>query len=284
MINALSIDVEDWYCNEFLTKYLPKEKVDQCSESVIPVLDLLKRYDVKSTFFILGTVAERHPEIIKRIFDDGHEIASHGYSHKMLSHLSTSEFENEIIKSIELLEAITGRRPEGFRAPSFSLNNSTKWALEVLVKHNFQYDASVFPIRSNLYGVPGAPVYPYRPSMRDISKEDFHGKIVEFPMSTLNIGVNIPVTGGFYFRSLPLFFQKFAITRINRTRPAMLYVHPWEMYLSTPRVKAPILSKFEAYYNINSALRKFEEMLKYFEFKPVCEVLQIRGLTGIYNN
>jgi peptidoglycan-N-acetylglucosamine deacetylase len=280
MINALCVDVEQWYCNEFLTKYLPKDRLDQSKESLIPVLDLLNKYKVRGTFFILGSIAEQHPELVKMIFEAGHEIASHGYSHKMLTKLSPFEFEQEIIKSIQLLESITGIRPEGFRAPSFSLCNSTKWALKILVKHDFKYDASIFPIRTNLYGMPNAPLHPYKPSLSDLTKEDPEGKIIEFPMAAIKFGISFPVTGGFYLRTLPLFFQKLAIKRINRTNPMMLYVHPWELYPFTPKIKMPLLYKIEAYHNIKSALGRFEVLIKEFEFEPVNEVLNHIFVTG----
>jgi peptidoglycan-N-acetylglucosamine deacetylase len=274
LINALAVDVEHWWCNEYLNKYLPVKMEDQTTESIKPILDLLYKYKIKGTFFILGTVAEQHPEIIKLIFDAGHEIASHGYSHKMLSELDANEFEKEIIKSAKLLECITGLRPEGFRAPSFSLNNSTKWALEILVRHGFKYDASVFPVKTNLYGVPNAPLQPYKPSMDDITKIDPFGKIIEFPMTALKIGINLPVTGGFYLRSIPLLMQKFAIRNINHKRPIMLYIHPWETFPLTPRLKVPLIPKFIVYYGINSALKKLEALLKEFEFKPIRDVLK----------
>jgi peptidoglycan-N-acetylglucosamine deacetylase len=277
MINALSIDLENWYNSEFLTPYLPEEKADQISASIKPIIDLLDKYNTRATFFVLGTVAEQHPEIIKTIYEAGHEIASHGYSHKMLTHLTPDEFEHEIIKSVKLLENIIGKRPEGYRAASFSLNNKTKWALDILVKYGFKYDASIFPIKTNLYGVPDAPLIPYRPSMEDIAKNDPDGKILEFPMTVARIGVNLPVTGGFYLRSLPMIYQKCAIKSINRTRPIILYFHPWETYISTPRLNnIPWFSRFVTYYGIKTSLRKIEMLLKSFKFAPLAEVFKVQ--------
>jgi len=196
--NALVIDLEFWYNSEFLTDHLPDEKDSQIPESVFPLLELLDKYNTRATFAVLGVVAERYAELVKLIFDQGHEIASHGYSHKTLYELSREEFEQEIAKSVAILTAITGERPIGFRAPCFSLNNSNRWVLQILQRHGFKYDASVFPIRIHFYGVPKAPLYPYKPSTEDITKESKDGNIVEFPMTVFRLGVNIPVAGGFY--------------------------------------------------------------------------------------
>ena len=273
MINALVVDLEHWYSNEFLTEYLPTEKVDQVPESVKPILDLLDKYNINATFAVLGSVAEKHPELVKEIHETGHEIASHACSHKTLYELGKDAFEDEIKRSVDLLESITGERPVGFRAPSFSIDNSTKWAFDVLEKYGFEYDASIFPIKTMLYGVPDAPLHIYKPSKEDITKHDPNGKIVEFPMTVLKIGKNIPIAGGFYLRVLPLWFLKAGIRNVNKNRPAIIYIHPWETYPKTPRLKIPLFSRFVAYYGINSALKKFEGLLKEFEFKPIREVL-----------
>lgn len=275
MINALTIDLEPWYASEFLTKYLPEEKEDQIEEAVKPILGLLDKYKMKATFFILGIVAEKHPDVVREIYSKGHEIASHAYSHKTLYALGEAGFEEEIGKSVRLLESITGEKPIGFRAPSFSINNSTKWAFEVLRKYDFKYDSSIFPIKTMLYGVPNAPLQSYRPSMNDVAKHDPDGDIVEFPMTVLRLGRNIPVAGGFYLRVLPLWFLRFALRRVNKVRPAVFYVHPWETYPMTPRLNnVPLFPKFVTYHGINSALKKVEGLLEKFEFKPLCEFLE----------
>jgi polysaccharide deacetylase family protein (PEP-CTERM system associated) len=273
MINALVVDLEHWHSNEFLTDYLPAEPVDQIPESVQPILDLLGSYNVRATFAVLGSVAEKHPELVKKIYDQGHEIASHAWSHKTLYVLGKEEFEDEIRRSVDLLTSITGERPVGFRAPSFSIDNSTKWAFEILEKYRFKYDASVFPIKTMIYGVPNAPLHIYRPSKADITKEDPLGNIIEFPMTVLKMGKNIPIAGGFYLRVLPLWFLRYGIRAVNKDRPAIIYIHPWETYSRTPRLKVPMFSKFVAYYGINSALKKLEGLLNEFEFASIRDVL-----------
>lgn len=279
MGNALVVDLEFWYSPEFVRHHLPEHKDDQLPESVIPLLELLDKYETRATFAVLGTVAERHPELVKSIFRQGHEIASHGYSHRTLYEMSENEFDQEIARSVDLLTTITGERPLGFRAPSFSLNNSTKWALGVLLKHGFKYDASVFPIRTSLYGVPGAPLHPYRPSAEDIAKESHNGGIVEFPMAVFRLGMNIPVAGGFYLRALPFCFLNSALRKIAQTRPVVVYVHPWEIYNGTPRLRdMPRFHRFVTYYGISKALGKLERLLAGFRFQPIRQVLAEEGL------
>ena len=274
MINALVVDLEHWYSSEFLTDYLPAEPIDQVRESVLPILGLLDKYNVKATFAVLGSVGERHPELVKEIYDRGHEIASHAWSHKTLYELGKEAFEDEIKRSVDLLMSITGECPVGFRAPSFSIDNTTKWAFEILDTYGFEYDASVFPIKTMLYGVPNAPLNIYRPSKMDITKEDSNGNLIEFPMTVLKMGKNIPIAGGFYLRVLPLWFVRYGIREVNKERPAIIYIHPWETYSKTPILKVPLFSRFVTYYGINSALHKLDSLLNEFKFKSVKDVIK----------
>ncbi|MFC2066158.1 DUF3473 domain-containing protein [Chloroflexota bacterium] len=274
MINALTIDVEPWHTAELVGKHLPEPQEDQIEEAVRPILDLLDKYGTKATFFMLGIAAEKCPAIVSEIYQKGHEVASHAYSHKTLHTLGEREFEMELKKSAKLLESITGAKPVGFRAPSFSIDDSTRWAFRVLEENGFKYDSSIFPVKTMLYGVPEAPLHPYRPSIADVAQDNPNGKIVEFPLTVLRLGRNIPVAGGFYLRILPLWFLKFAIRRVNKTRAAVIYIHPWETYPGTPRLNSmPLFPRFVTYYGINSALAKLEGLLKEFEFKPLCEFL-----------
>lgn len=275
MINALTVDLEHWYSNELIRDYLPENKEDQIVDATGPILDILDKHDIKATFFVLGTVAEKCPRLIREIHENGHEIASHFYTHRMLNKLNKDEFEKELRKSINLLESITGERPIGFRAPYFSIDNSNRWVFDVLKKNGFRYDSSIFPFKTMLYGVPEAPTYPYKPSLDDIAKNDPDGDIIEFPISVFKVGTSIPVGGGFYLRVLPFSFLKFAIRRINKKSPAMIYLHPWETYPRTPRIRAPLFWKFVTYHGIDSALAKFENLLKNFRFRPVREVLEV---------
>jgi polysaccharide deacetylase family protein (PEP-CTERM system associated) len=278
VINALSIDLEPWHVGELLSKRLTGPVDDQIELSVRPVLNLLDKYETKATFFILGIVAEKYPEIVREIYGKGHEVASHGYSHLTLYELGEREFEKEIIRSVEILESITGKKPVGFRAPSFSVNNSTRWALRILAENGFKYDSSIFPIKLPVgimdYGVPDASIYPYKPSLENVAREDPDAGITEFPLTVLRLGKNFPVAGGFYLRVLPLWFLKLAIRRVNRTRMAVIYVHPWETYPGTPAVNGiPLFPRFVTRYGISSALGKLEGLLQEFEFKPLFKFL-----------
>lgn len=272
---ALTIDVEHWWCNEFLKRYLPEVKEDQLVESVRFTLDLLDKYGVRATFFVLGSAAEEHPEVLEMIYERGHEIGSHAYSHEPLYRLTKEQFEEEIRKSVRIIYKTIGEKPLGFRAPHFSINNKTKWAFEVLEKYGFKYDSSIFPIKTNLYGVPNAPLNIYRPSKEDVSKHDSNGKIVEFPLTVLRLAkVNIPISGGFYLRVLPLSFIKWAIRKISNERPVVIYIHPWEIYPHTPRIRVHPLARFEAYYGTGlPALRKLEVLLKEFKFESIIDIL-----------
>ena len=281
MINALTIDLEDWYHPEFVTKFVPAhQRKDQVEDAVKPLLQLLDRYNVSATFFVLGQVAERHPELIERIYEEGHEIASHGYSHKRLHELGKEKFEDDIRKSTNLLESIVKERIFGFRAPSYSIDQDTIWALDVLEYYGYKYDSSVFPLRlrkKSMYGVCNAPLYPYSPSKDDITREseDENRKIIEFPLSVVKFaGIKIPVAGGAYLRLSPAWFLGLAIKKINKERrPAIIYVHPWETYERTPRIKLPFPHKQITYYGIGSSLKKVESLLKNLRFGTARDVL-----------
>lgn len=269
-VNALSIDLEFWWCNEFLTEYLPADREDMLKESLQPVFALLSAFDIKATFFVLGAVAERYPELVHEIYQGGHEIACHAYSHRPLHSMSRKEFEDELRRSLELLDDYN---PIGFRAPSFSLNNRTRWALEVLEKYGFQYDSSIFPVKTCLYGVPDAPVGIYRPSRDDITIHDPDGPIIEFPLSIVKLGINIPVSGGFYLRALPKEFLSWGVGRVASKRPANIYFHPHDLYPGPPRMEVPFVSRFITYHGVQTSLEKLIMLMMKFPFMPIGTLL-----------
>jgi len=271
MINGLSFDFEYWWCNDFLKKYLPQDREDCIQESLDPVIQLLKKHDTRATFFILGSVVEKYPQSVETIYKNGHEIACHGYSHTAVDKLGKEGFSQEIKKSVDILESF---KPIGFRAPSFSVNNSTKWFLEILEKNDFLYDSSIFPVNMIYYGVPKVPGWIYRPSKDDICKNDPSGTITEFPISPLKMGMNVPVAGGFYFRFFPFWFLHWSYKQINRTNPTVIYLHPWETFPGLPRLKVPLISRIEAYYGVNDALNKMELLLESFRFQPIKKFLE----------
>ena len=269
-INALSIDWEYWWCNKFLGKVAKKE-TESIVESSIQLLKLLDKYNAKATFFILGITAEKHPEIVEEIFKRGHEIASHGYSHKSLFKMGEEEFKREIKKSLNILKKYDIK---GFRAPYFSINNSNKWVFRILKEYGFEYDSSIYPTNLTYNGISGAPLYIYRPFNNDIRKHDSKGKIIEFPLTCLKFGINIPIAGGFSSRILPLWFLKLGIKKVNEDRPAIFYIHPWEIFKKTPKLNIfanPL--RFTAYLGTSSMPKKFETILKQFRFKTIKQVL-----------
>ena len=271
IMNALSIDWEYWWCNRFLGKVTEKE-TNSIIESSIQLLNLLDKYNAKATFFILGITAEKHQEIVEEIFKRGHEIACHGYSHKSLFGMTEQEFEKEIKKSLNILKKYDVK---GFRAPYFSINNSNRWVFKILKKYGFEYDSSIFPTNLTYNGVLNAPLSIYKPSNTNIKKHDPKETIIEFPLTCLKFGItNIPLAGGFYSRILPLWFLKSGIKKVNKNRPAIFYLHPWEIYKKTPKLN--ILSyppRITAYVGINSLSKKFEEILREFRFKTIKDVL-----------
>ena len=273
-INALSIDLEEWYHSELVQG--KRSSFSQVEEATKPILDLLDRYQTKASFFVVGEVAEQNPHLIQSIFERGHEIGCHGYSHKLLWKLDEGLFREELNQFHSIIERIVGKiKVKGFRAPCFSLDNRSKWALKVLLDFGYQYDASIFPVKVNpLYGVRRAPTQPYRISLKDVREEDPQSPLMEFPMSPLKIGrLKIPIAGGFYLRMLPLPFLYWGLKRMNRHHSFIIYFHPWESHEKTPRLRLPIYKRVISYYGIPSALRKLEFLLKHFRFARVDQVL-----------
>jgi len=278
VMNALSFDVEDWYHPE-LVREAVKDPRSQIMESTRPIIDLLDRYRIKASFFIVGEIAKQYPELVETIFLKGHEIGCHGYSHKPLWVLDESLFRRELELFRSVMERILGEvKIKGFRAPTFSLDDRTQWALKVLRDFGYRYDASLFPARINrLYGVRGVPARPYRISLEDLRKEDPGSPLIEFPLPLLTLGrLKIPISGGFYLRIFPRPFLSWGLRRMNRHQPFMVYFHPWEGHAKTPRQKLPFYNRLISYYGIRFSLRKLEFLLQRFKFGRVDEVLGLR--------
>jgi len=273
-INALSIDLEEWYHSELVER--GKSPLSQVEEATQSILDLLERYRTKATFFVVGEVAEQHPDLIRSIFQRDHEIGCHTFSHTLVWNLGENLFREELKRFHVVMAEILGEvKIKGFRAPCFSIDNRNKWALKVLLDFGYQYDASIFPLKINpLYGVSGAPTRPYRISFEDVRESDPSSSLMEYPLCPLEIGkLKIPISGGFYLRSLPLPFLYWGLRRINRNQSFLVYFHPWEGYEKTPRFKLPLYNRVISYYGISSALKEFEFLLKHFKFARVDQVL-----------
>ena len=277
-INALSIDLEEWYQAELIKKYvknLPKNSLVRDSTGIL--LKLLDRYNTKATFFVVGEVAVQNPELIRTIYSNGHEIASHGFSHKTLSEIGPDGLKNELKEFNKVITDILGNiEIKGFRAPTISLNQTTSWAIDILREFKIKYDSSIFPIKLGLYGVSGVPLNIYGLNSNDIKLPDAKSDIKEFPPTVFEVlGIRLPVSGGFYLRAVPIYLQKQFLKLINRDRPFIIYLHPWECDVSTPRVKMNALSNFITYYNIKSTLTKLEELLKNFRFDRIDNILEV---------
>jgi polysaccharide deacetylase family protein (PEP-CTERM system associated) len=281
MKNALTFDVEEYFHAEAFARVLRPEEwptlESRVTRSTERLLDILDRERVRATFFVLGWVAERHPALVREIASLGHEIACHGYGHRMIQHLSRPEFERDVTRAKRALEDVVGRPVLGYRAPTFSIMRATLWSLDVLVEAGFRYDSSIFPVVHDRYGIPDAPRFPHR------LKAPSGGEITEFPMSTVMLlGRRLPVAGGGYFRLFPYRVTRRAIARINGERqPAMVYLHPWEIDPDQPRLPVGPLTRFRHLVNVGKTESRLRRLIAELSFAPASEVLAETGLLAI---
>ncbi len=275
MLNALSIDLEDYYHARTLAGVISEAKWDACesrvADSVRRLLTILAEYEVSATFFVLAWVAEREPQLIKEVQAAGHEIACHGYGHKLIYEQQPDEFRADIRRAKQILEDLIKEPVKGYRAPVFSITEDSLWALDILIEEGFLYDSSIFPIIHDRYGIPKAERFPHRISRNSA------GEIYEFPLSTIRwLGYNIPIAGGGYLRFMPDWFIKKGITRLNKNgKPAIIYLHPWEIDPQQPRQAVGALSSIRQYYNLDKMEAKLKKLLTDFSFAPVAKVLDI---------
>jgi len=270
--NFMTVDLEDYYCDLPFSQWSKYDS--KIEENTYRLLDLFDKYDAKATFFTLGYIGEKFPDLIKEIDRKGHEIGSHSYSHLDLRKNSKEKIEEDIVKSIDILEKIIGKKINGFRAPFFSLDRNSFWALEIIEKY-FKYDSSIFPTKTPLYGIPNAPRFQYKPSLENPIIEDQDGKIIEIPLSTYKFPLipNIPIAGGFHLRFLPYFFIKKGIKKINSSsHQAMIYIHPKDLDEKMPKIKE---YNWYYYHNLKGGLKKFEKLLQDFNFSSIEKILKI---------
>jgi polysaccharide deacetylase family protein (PEP-CTERM system associated) len=266
--NYLTIDVEDYFqVAAFADIFSPRDwgtMEQRVKISIHPILHLLKKYDTLATFFVVGWIAEKHPEVVKAIMNDGHDIGCHSYWHQNIYDQTPEAFRQDTLKAKTILEKICNKRITAYRAPSYSITKKSLWALDILNEMGFTVDSSIFPIRHDIYGIPDAPRFRYKLSQQNIE---------EFPISTAIVfGQKIPVAGGGYFRLFPYWFTKFALKKINQreSQPFVFYLHPWEIDPDQPRfANANRLSKFRHYNNLDKTLGRFERLLNDFDFIPL---------------
>jgi polysaccharide deacetylase family protein (PEP-CTERM system associated) len=268
--NIMSVDLEDYFCD------LPFSEWSQYPHRIIEttqvLLDLFDKHHVKATFFALGYFADKFPDLIKNIHEQGHELASHSYSHPDLRKITKNEFENDFVKSLKSIEKVTGEKVLGFRAPYFSINHKNFWVFDIMRKH-IAYDSSVFPVKTSLYGLPSAPRDIYHPAVDDVTKKDESQTFIEVPPSTYHIfsHYNIPIAGGFYFRFFPYFFLKKGFKKLNKEKkPITFYIHPKDLDVDMPKIDS---YSWHFYYGKRNIIKKFEKLLKEFEFTSIKDFL-----------
>lgn len=274
--NALTIDVEEWYHPELVRAHVPEVgRTPRLAGALAPILDLLRARSTKATFFVLGDVVRRDPGLVLALHREGHEIASHGMSHRPLWDLDAEGLRRELREFRQVVAAIDPSiRVRGYRAPTFSVDARTSWALSVLADEGFDYDSSVFPFKNHVYGVAGAPLAPYRPDPADLTRHSDSGPLLEFPLSVLQFaGARLPVSGGFYLRALPYPVLRRALRRIGRERSFVIYCHPWEFDAETPRQELPAVDRWITYTGVRGGLGKLARLLDDFSFTRADEVL-----------
>jgi len=273
VINALTVDVEDWFQVSNFEGLVDRADWDRMESRVEGntrrVLELFARHEVHGTFFVLGWIAERFPGLVREIRAAGHEIASHGHGHELVYRIGREKFADDLARSVGAIETACGFRPRGYRAPSFSVDERAPWAFEVLVEHGFEFDSSVFPVRHPRYGVPSFSRVPRRVSAGN------GATIREFPMTTLRVaGRNVGAAGGGYLRLLPLAVLETAFRAMNRAgQPAVLYLHPWEIDPGQPRLPVGGLGRFTHYTNLARTESRLERLLARFDFGTMSEAL-----------
>jgi polysaccharide deacetylase family protein (PEP-CTERM system associated) len=264
MMNVMSVDVEDWFCVYNLSRLISYADWDKYESRVerntLRLLDLFGKHHVEVTFFVLGWVADRFPDLVKEIERRGHEVGTHGYSHRLLTSMQPEEFREDLHRSLEVLAKATSQTVRGFRAPSFSVTRKTLWAADILQESGIQYDSSVFPVRFHPdYGIADANLWPY---------ELVEG-VTELPMSVAEVfGRRIPCSGGGYFRAYPYAMTRWLMRRCNQqARPVIFYVHPWEADPGQPRIAGmPASQRFRHYNNLEKTEERLERLLGDFSF------------------
>lgn len=271
MLNALTFDVEDYFQVESFTNIVSREDWSQYPIRVVEntqrILNLLREYKTHATFFVLGWVADRYPELVQEIAADGHEIATHGYWHQLIYRQTPEEFATDLENSLEAIQKALGSYSVvGYRAPVFSITNQSLWALDILQKHGIKYDSSIFPVAvHDRYGISNA----------DRFANEIGEGLWEFPPSTVQLGKrNLPVAGGGYFRLFPIPLTRWAIRQINdEGQPAVIYLHPWEFDPEQPRIKgASLLSRFRHYLNLDQTENRLRMLLEEFQFASMNQV------------
>jgi polysaccharide deacetylase family protein (PEP-CTERM system associated) len=268
--NALTVDVEDYFQVSALAPHIDRSSWDsrpcRVERNVQRLLELFDAAGARATFFTLGWVADRYPRLVRDIVARGHELASHGYAHLRVSEQTRQEFSSDVLSAKRLLEDVSGQPVRGYRAPSFSIGHDNDWAFDELLAAGYAYSSSVYPVRHDHYGVPDAPRFPYhtRPGL------------LEIPLTTTQLlGRNLPAGGGGFFRLLPYSVSRWALRRVNRIdqRPAIFYLHPWEIDPQQPRIAGTsVKTRFRHYVNLSRTESRLSRLLRDFQWGRIDEV------------
>jgi polysaccharide deacetylase family protein (PEP-CTERM system associated) len=271
--HCLSVDVEDYF---HVAAFRNSVRLgdwgnlpSRVQANTAKVLDLFDELGVKATFFVLGWVAEKYPEIVRQISRAGHELGCHSFSHQLIYEIGPDAFRQDTMRALDAIQQASGERVTLYRAPSFSITRRSLWALEILSEAGFTHDSSIFPIRHDLYGFPDAPRRPFAIRLSG------GGQLIEFPPSTVKFaGATLPVTGGGYLRVLPVFYQRKALRVLERSAtPGMVYLHPWELDPEQPRIKAPLRSRFRHYTGLSRTASRIRKLSTEFHFAKLTETV-----------
>lgn len=272
-MNCLTIDVEEHFQVSAFDSQTQRSVWDQLESRVERnterLLELLAERDTRATFFVLGWVAERYPALIRAIAREGHEVASHGYTHELITSQDPDQFRSDVRRAKALLEDLLGERVLGYRAPSFSVTAKTVWALPILVEEGYVYDSSIVPVYHDRYGLPGADPAPHRLSTAA-------GALWEIPPSTTSLlGFQLPVGGGGYLRLYPFGLFRWLLARVESSRrPLVIFLHPWEIDPAQPRMSGPLLSRLRTYLNLHKTERRLTQLLHRHRFEPIREAIE----------
>ena len=266
-MNLLGIDFEEWFHPELIQKVLENEKKTfQVVKGIDKILELLRKHDTYATFFMVGEILEKFPDILDKILENGHEIGFHTMYH---SRLDSDNFQEKFSKELDNFAILTNNKSKGFRAPTFSLNEKSSWAIDTLEQHGYVYDSSIVPAKTNLYGTPNAPKKPYKITSNSLDSDNPKGKIIEFPlMTTKFLGKTVPVGGGFYLRTLPFSTTKKALRTYDEAKiPGVFYIHSWELTPEfMPKIKLSVKNNFITYHNLDKVVDRMDYLLSNFQF------------------
>lgn len=272
-LNALTVDLEEHFQVSNFDHVIDRQSWDaqpsRVEDSAGRLLDLFARHEARATFFVLGWVAERHPALIRRIRDAGHEIACHGFGHQLVYELGPERFREDLSRARRTIEDACGVAVRGYRAPSYSVTERSLWALDILVEQGFEYDSSIFPVRHHRYGIPEFPRHPRRLVLSSGASID------EFPLTTVRLGgVNLPMAGGAYLRFMPAALFRWGFGHVvNQGEPAVLYLHPWEIDAEQPRLETSLKIRINHYFNLARTLPRLARLIDAHPFAPIVEVL-----------